>query len=122
MTQRLVKSKENVKSQEIQEQLSKLETEATELKSKMDQLTSEKTVGDLAEVNAIKSLFGDHAYKVPISSTKSSIGHLLGAAGRIEAIFSILALEISIVPPTLNLFDPSEGCDLNFVPFKSTRT
>lgn len=76
-------------------------------------------LGDLAEVNAIKSLFEGHAYKVPISSTKSSIGHLLGAAGSVEAIFSILALKNSIVPPTLNLFDPSEGCDLNFVPFKA---
>ncbi|WP_339045943.1 beta-ketoacyl-ACP synthase II [Candidatus Mesenet endosymbiont of Agriotes lineatus] len=76
-------------------------------------------LGDLAEVNAIKSLFEDHAYKVPISSTKSSIGHLLGAAGSVEAIFSILALEDGIIPPTLNLFNPSEGCDLNFVPFKA---
>ncbi|XGA08727.1 MAG: beta-ketoacyl-ACP synthase II [Wolbachia endosymbiont of Xenopsylla cheopis] len=76
-------------------------------------------LGDLAEVNAIKNLFGDYAYKIPISSTKSSIGHLLGAAGSVEAIFSILALENNIVPPTLNLFNPSEGCDLNFVPFKA---
>lgn len=76
-------------------------------------------LGDLAEVNAIKSLFEDHAYKVPISSTKSSIGHLLGAAGSVEAIFSILALENNIAPPTLNLFNPSEDCDLNFVPFKA---
>ncbi|MDN5248082.1 MAG: beta-ketoacyl-ACP synthase II [Wolbachia endosymbiont of Tyrophagus putrescentiae] len=76
-------------------------------------------LGDQIEVIAIKQLFGDYAYKVPVSSTKSSIGHLLGAAGSVEAIFSILALNSGIVPPTLNLHDPSEGCDLNFVPFKA---
>lgn len=58
-------------------------------------------------------------YKIPVSSTKSSIGHLLGAAGSVEAIFSILALNNGIIPPTLNLHKPSEGCDLNFVPFKA---
>ncbi len=76
-------------------------------------------LGDKIEVIAIKRLFGEHAYKVPVSSTKSSIGHLLGAAGSVEAIFSILALNNGITPPTLNLYKPSEGCDLNFVPFKA---
>ncbi|WFW29959.1 MAG: beta-ketoacyl-ACP synthase II [Wolbachia endosymbiont of Menacanthus eurysternus] len=76
-------------------------------------------LGDKIEVIAIKQLFGDYAYKIPISSTKSSIGHLLGAAGSVEAIFSILALNEGIIPPTLNLYNPSEGCDLNFVPFKA---
>ncbi len=76
-------------------------------------------LGDQAEVNAIKKVFGDHAYKLQISSTKSSIGHLLGAAGSVEAIFCILALNNSIIPPTLNLHNPSEDCDLNFVPLKA---
>ncbi|OAM05080.1 MAG: beta-ketoacyl-[acyl-carrier-protein] synthase II [Wolbachia endosymbiont of Dactylopius coccus] len=77
------------------------------------------TLGDKVEVIAMKQLFGDYAYKIPVSSTKSSIGHLLGAAGSVEAIFSILALNNGIVPPTLNLHKPSEGCDLNFVPLKA---
>ncbi len=76
-------------------------------------------LGDKIEVIAMKQLFGDYVYKIPVSSTKSSIGHLLGAAGSIEAIFSILALNNGIVPPTLNLHKPSEGCDLNFVPLKA---
>ena len=73
-------------------------------------------VGDELEVLAIKHTFGDHAYKLAVSSTKSMIGHLLGAAGSVEAIFSILALRDQIAPPTINLDNPSEGCDLNFVP------
>ncbi|MBV0899590.1 MAG: beta-ketoacyl-ACP synthase II [Wolbachia endosymbiont of Fragariocoptes setiger] len=76
-------------------------------------------LGDQIEVIAIKKLFSDYAYKIPVSSTKSSIGHLLGAAGSVEAIFSILALNSGITPPTLNLYNPSEGCDLNFVPFEA---
>ena len=72
-------------------------------------------MGDVAEIAAIKSLFGDHAEKLAVSSTKSMIGHLLGAAGAVEAIFSILAIRDSIAPPTINLHDPDEGCDLNLV-------
>lgn len=72
--------------------------------------------GDLAEVNAIKSVFGDHAYKLAVSSTKSMTGHLLGAAGAIEAIFSVLAINGQVAPPTINLDEPGEGCDLDFVP------
>ncbi len=72
--------------------------------------------GDLAEVQAAKTVFGDHAYKLMMSSTKSMTGHLLGAAGGVEAIFSILALRDDIIPPTINLDEPGEGCDLDFVP------
>lgn len=72
-------------------------------------------LGDEVELGAVKRLFGDHAYKVAMSSTKSAIGHLLGAAGSVEAIYSVLALNDNIAPPTLNLDDPSEGCDLNLV-------
>lgn len=72
--------------------------------------------GDELEVLGIKSTFKDHAYKLAVSSTKSMIGHLLGAAGAVEAIFSILAIRDQVAPPTINLDHPSEGCDLNFVP------
>jgi 3-oxoacyl-[acyl-carrier-protein] synthase II len=73
-------------------------------------------VGDEIELGAVKRLFGDHAYKLSMSSTKSAIGHLLGAAGAVEAIFSIKAIENDIVPPTLNLENPSDGCDIDLVP------
>ncbi|MGH8447523.1 MAG: beta-ketoacyl-ACP synthase II [Solimonas sp.] len=72
--------------------------------------------GDIAETQAVKAAFGDHAYKVSISSTKSMTGHLLGAAGGIEAIFSVLALRDQVVPPTINLDNPGEGCDLDYTP------
>lgn len=75
--------------------------------------------GDLAEVNAIKQVFGESADKVMVSSTKSMTGHLLGAAGSVEAIFTALALRDGIAPPTINLDNPSEGCDLDFVPNKA---
>jgi 3-oxoacyl-[acyl-carrier-protein] synthase II len=76
-------------------------------------------MGDLAEIAAIKSLFGAHAEKLAVSSTKSMLGHLLGAAGAVEAIFSILAIRDSIAPPTINLHEPDEGCDLNLVANKA---
>lgn len=77
--------------------------------------------GDIAETAAIRSLFGKHASRVAISSTKSMTGHLLGAAGAVEAIFSIKAITDSIAPPTINLDEPGEGCDLDYVP-NSART
>jgi 3-oxoacyl-[acyl-carrier-protein] synthase II len=73
-------------------------------------------LGDEIELGAVKRLFGDHAYKLSMSSTKSAIGHLLGAAGSVEAIFSVLALRDGVVPPTLNLENPSDGCDIDLVP------
>ena len=73
--------------------------------------------GDALEVLAVKKVFKDHAYEIPVSSTKSMTGHLLGAAGAVEAIFSVLAIRDQVVPPTINLFNPDEGCDLDFVPF-----
>lgn len=72
--------------------------------------------GDELEALAIKRTFGNHTKKLTVSSTKSMTGHLLGAAGAIEAIFSILAIQDNVVPPTINLDNPSEGCDLDFVP------
>jgi 3-oxoacyl-[acyl-carrier-protein] synthase II len=73
-------------------------------------------VGDLAECNAIKRCFGDASKKLMVSSTKSMTGHLLGAAGGVEAIFCVLGMRDGIVPPTINLDQPGEGCDLDFVP------
>jgi len=75
--------------------------------------------GDIAEISAVKSIFGDAAKDVKVSSTKSMIGHLLGAAGSVEAIFTVLALREQIAPPTINLDNPSEGCDLNLVPHEA---
>jgi 3-oxoacyl-[acyl-carrier-protein] synthase II len=72
--------------------------------------------GDLAETMAIKAALGEHAYKAMVSSTKSMTGHLLGAAGGVEAVFSALALHTGVIPPTINLDNPSEGCDLDYVP------
>jgi len=73
-------------------------------------------LGDEIELGAVKRLFGDHAFKLSMSSTKSAIGHLLGAAGSVEAIFSILAMRDGVAPPTLNLENPSPGCDIDLVP------
>lgn len=78
--------------------------------------------GDKAEAQAVKSVFGAGARSVMVSSTKSMTGHLLGAAGAVESIFSILALRDQVVPPTINLDNPDEGCDLDFVPHTARQT
>ena len=75
--------------------------------------------GDLAESVAIRSVFGSHADELAVSSTKSMIGHLLGAAGSVEAILTIMALRENVAPPTINLDSPSPGCDLNYVPHQA---
>jgi 3-oxoacyl-[acyl-carrier-protein] synthase II len=77
---------------------------------------------DISETNAIKTVFGDHAYKLVISSTKSMTGHLLGAAGAIEAIATILSIVNDIVPPTINLTNPDPECDLNYSALTATKT
>ncbi|WP_447870851.1 beta-ketoacyl-ACP synthase II [Serratia fonticola] len=78
--------------------------------------------GDKAETQAVKSVFGSDANRVMVSSTKSMTGHLLGAAGAIESIFTVLALRDQAVPPTINLDNPDEGCDLDFVPHEARQT
>jgi len=72
--------------------------------------------GDIGETDAVKAAFGEHAYKLAMSSTKSMTGHLLGAAGGIEAVFTVLAIRDQVAPPTINLDNPGEGCDLDYVP------
>ncbi|MEA3503442.1 MAG: beta-ketoacyl-[acyl-carrier-protein] synthase II, partial [Actinomycetota bacterium] len=71
---------------------------------------------DVTETMAIKAVFGDDAYRIPISSTKSMTGHLLGGAGALEAVASVLAIRDGVVPPTINLTDPDPECDLDYVP------
>jgi 3-oxoacyl-[acyl-carrier-protein] synthase II len=73
-------------------------------------------IGDLNETNAIKMAFGDHARKLAVSSTKSMTGHLLGGAGGIESVFTVLALRDQVAPPTINLGNPDPECDLDYVP------
>ncbi len=78
-------------------------------------------LNDLTETVAIKKSFGEHATQLAISSTKSMTGHLLGAAGAIEAIFSVLAIKDQVAPPTINLDNPGEGCDLDYVPHEARK-
>ncbi|MCW8917126.1 MAG: beta-ketoacyl-ACP synthase II [Magnetovibrio sp.] len=77
------------------------------------------TMADVIELGAVKRAFGDAVNNISMSSTKSAIGHLLGAAGAVEAIFSILAVQNGVVPPTLNLDNPDEGCDIDLVPHQA---
>lgn len=79
-------------------------------------------LGDRAETLAVKKAFGDHAYRLSLSSTKSSTGHMLGAAGGAEAIFCVLALRDQVAPPTINLFNPDPGCDLDYIPHAARGT
>jgi 3-oxoacyl-[acyl-carrier-protein] synthase II len=79
-------------------------------------------LGDLAETRAVKTVFGDHVGKLLVSSTKSTNGHLLGAAGALEAVFCVKALQEQIVPPTINLENPSDECDLDYVPNQARET
>lgn len=98
--------------------------DAAILPSEVDYINAHGTstyLNDLNETKAVKRVFGEHAYNLAISSTKSMTGHLLGAAGAVEAIFSILAIRDQITPPTINLDNPDEGCDLNYVPHKAQK-
>jgi len=72
-------------------------------------------LGDLAEVQGIKRTFGDHAKKLVVNSTKSMTGHLLGGAGGLESVFTVLAIHNQVSPPTINLFNQDPACDLDFV-------
>ncbi|WP_397600844.1 beta-ketoacyl-ACP synthase II [Silvanigrella sp.] len=78
-------------------------------------------LNDLCESQAIKTVFREQAYKLNVSSTKSMTGHLLGAAGGIEAVFSVMAIKTGVIPPTINLENPGEHCDLNYTPFKAVK-
>jgi 3-oxoacyl-[acyl-carrier-protein] synthase II len=80
------------------------------------------SLGDMAETSAVKTIFGPYAKKVAISSTKSQMGHLLGASGGVEAIISALTVNRGLIPPTINLDNPDDGCDLDYVPHKARET
>jgi 3-oxoacyl-[acyl-carrier-protein] synthase II len=73
-------------------------------------------LNDLSETRAIKTAFGDHAYRIPVSSTKSMTGHMMGATGALEALFCVLAVRDKVIPPTINYQTPDPECDLDYVP------
>ena len=73
-------------------------------------------LNDKMETIAIKTVFGDHAYRIPISSTKSMMGHLLGGAGAVEAVICVMVIQHGVIPPTINLTNPDPECDLDYVP------
>jgi len=79
-------------------------------------------LNDVSETMSIKKVFGEHAYRVPISSPKSMVGHLMGAAGAISTIACVLAIRDGIIPPTINLETPDPECDLDYVPNVARRT
>jgi 3-oxoacyl-[acyl-carrier-protein] synthase II len=79
-------------------------------------------LGDLAETKAIKNVFGQHAYELAVSSTKSMMGHTFGAAGAIEAMMCVLAIHDGVLPPTINLHNPDPECDLDYVPNEARET
>jgi len=94
-------------------------SEAQAEKEEVDYINAHGTstpLNDLVETNAIKGCFGNHAYKLNVSSTKSMHGHCLGAAGGVESVATVLAIKNSIIPPTINYFNPDEKCDLNYTP------
>jgi 3-oxoacyl-[acyl-carrier-protein] synthase II len=94
-------------------------------KEEIDYLNAHGTstgLNDRAESQAIRTVFGAHADKMPVSSTKSMTGHMLGAAGAIEFVASVLAVHHGIIPPTINHDEPGEGCDLDYVPYESRPT
>ena len=78
-------------------------------------------LNDATETRAIQALFGEQAYSIPISSTKSTHGHLLGATGALEAVLSVRALEEGVLPPTMNLDNPEDECDLDYIPNQARR-
>jgi 3-oxoacyl-[acyl-carrier-protein] synthase II len=80
------------------------------------------TFADKVETAAIKRVFGEEAFRIPVSSTKSMTGHLLGAAGGVEAIFTILAIHEGVIPPTINYEVPDPECDLDYVPNKARKS
>src|SRR5207244_9857998 len=87
----------------------------------MNAYVTSTRLGDAAETKAIKDVFGEHAYRLAVSSTKSMMGHTFGAAGAIEAMMCVLALHEGVLPPTINYVNPDPDCDLDYVPNEARR-